>query len=274
MSYYARADAKAQWFQDNYPGSAMTPNAGVLHTTEGADWPSYAGGATAPNYTAKPNFGRKRLDWRVHFPDERSSRALRNEAGGVETNTLNVVQVELVGTCDPRTHADWTRKGIQHIYWPEAPDWALRDLAAFIVDMNERHGVKVQFASKFLAYPSSYGSSGGQRFTFAQWRNFYGWCGHQHVPENLHGDPGALDVAKLERFCNELLGLTDKPEVPVLLPNPEAKPKPPTRLENFHERYAKEGVIDLNILRRVKTRPKVLIALRALEAAVKKLPRR
>jgi LysM repeat protein len=37
--------------------------------------------------------------------------------------------------------------------------------------------------------------------TFAQWLRFRGVCGHQHVPENDHRDPGAIDINKLMRFA-------------------------------------------------------------------------
>lgn len=200
MSNYAKADTRTQWFADNYPGARITPNCGVLHTTEGTGWPDYGGGKSAPNYTARPDFANKRLLWRAHFPDEMSARALMNQAGGVETNTANAVQVELVGTCDPKRAKSWNGDGrylagTHYIYWPAAPDWAKRDVAAFLKDMNTRHRVALAGPTSWLPYPKSYGSAGGQRMTHAQWREFYGWCGHQHVPENDHGDPGALDFA-------------------------------------------------------------------------------
>jgi hypothetical protein len=31
----------------------------------------------------------------------------------------------------------------------------------------------------------------------AEWDTFTGWCGHQHIPENDHTDPGALPIARL-----------------------------------------------------------------------------
>lgn len=238
MSNYSRADDRAQWFQDDFPGASMDPNVVVLHTTEGTTWPGYGGGATAPNYTALPDFKAKRLVWRAHYPDERSARALRNTAGGVETNTLNAVQVELIGTCDPPTHKRWGRT--PHIYWPEAPEWALRDLAAFLADMHKRHGVKLE-APRFLAYPASFGDS-PVRFSFAQWRNFYGVCGHQHVPENSHGDPGALNIARVLELARGFA--KPKPAPKPVKPAKPAKPKPapkpaksgePTRIENAHK---------------------------------------
>jgi len=185
----------AYWYQDDYPGSAMEVNVVVLHTTEGRSLPGYGGGGSAPNLTAVPDFGAKRLRWYQHFDIDRSSRALVNLSGGVETNTLNVCQVELVGTCDPATHAKWA--GAQHIYWPEAPEWALAELAVFLRWMHTEHGVPLAGPSKWPAYPTSYANGGGQRMTGSQWNAFEGVCGHMHVPENQHGDPGALDFPKL-----------------------------------------------------------------------------
>lgn len=206
MSNYARANTTTAWYQDNFPGSAMKPNCGVIHTTEGTSLPGYSGGAVAPNYTAVPNFKEKRLHWYAHFPDERSSRALVNAPGGVETNTLNAVQVELVGTCDPSTHRAWARQNRPHIFWPEAPDWALIELARFLVDMHKRHGIPLDGPkdSRWHPYPDSAGP-GGQRFSFAEWSAFNGWCGHQHVPENVHGDPGHFPFSKLVSFALDLM---------------------------------------------------------------------
>jgi hypothetical protein len=175
----------------------MEVNVVVLHTTEGRSLPSYDGGALAPNLTAVPDFNHRRLDWFQHFDIDISSRALRNLAGGVETNTLNVCQVELVGTCDPATHRKWEEANYAHIYWPEAPDWALRDLAAFLRWMHEQHDVPLSGPASWPAYPSSYGTASGQRMSNAQWNDFEGVCGHMHVPENDHGDPGEIDFVRL-----------------------------------------------------------------------------
>ncbi|WP_460071062.1 hypothetical protein [Streptomyces sp. YKOK-I1] len=185
------------WYQDDFDSDLMEVNVTVLHTTEGPTLPSYNGGAVAPNLTAVPDFAAKRLRWYQHFDIDRSSRALVNLSGGVQTNTLNVVQVELVGTCDPATHKKWLAAGTAHIYWPEAPDWALRDVAAFLSWVHANHGVPLTGPESWPAYPSSYGSGGGQRMTFAEWNAFKGVCGHMHVPENVHGDPGAIDFNRL-----------------------------------------------------------------------------
>jgi hypothetical protein len=185
------------WYQTQYGGDSMESNVVCWHTTEGTSLPSYAGGAEAPNFTAKPDFAAKRLVWYQHFDFDTSSRALVNLAGGVETNTLNVCQVEIVGTSDPTTHEKWRAAGYAHLFTPELPDWAIRDLAAFAKWAHDNHGVPLTSDVTFKAYPGSYGASNGVRMSAAKWQSFTGHCGHQHVPENLHGDPGVLPMAAI-----------------------------------------------------------------------------
>lgn len=182
------------WYQGAFGGDAMETNVVCWHSTEGTSLPDYNGGSIAPNLTVVPDFDRKRAVWYQHFGIDTSSRALVNLTGGVETNTLNVCQVEIVGTCDPRTHARWTEQEIRHIYTSELPDWFADDLADFSRWIHDNHGVPLASGLPFEAYPSSYGYGNGVRMSYAQWEGFRGHCGHQHVPENLHGDPGALPI--------------------------------------------------------------------------------
>ncbi|MBQ1164036.1 hypothetical protein KBZ21_39205, partial [Streptomyces sp. A73] len=48
----------------------------------------------------------------------------------------------------------------------------------------------------FKAYPSSYGAT-TVRMSYSKWNNYRGHCGHQHLPENAHGDPGAFPMAAI-----------------------------------------------------------------------------
>jgi hypothetical protein len=194
---YPGANHTSYWFQDEYGGDAMEVNTVVWHSTEGPSITSYSGGSMAPNLTVVPDLKSKKLVWYQHFNIDTSSRALVNLTGGVQTNTLNVVQVEFVGTCDPRTHERWTREGIAHLYTPELPDWAIDGLADFCRWMHDNHGVPLTDQVTFKAYPDSYGSSNGVRMSFAKWEAYRGHCGHMHVPENLHGDPGAFPMDKI-----------------------------------------------------------------------------
>jgi hypothetical protein len=203
------------WYQSRYGGTAMESNVGVIHTTEGRTLPSYGGGASAPNFTAVPDFANKRLRWYQHFDFDVSSRALMNRSGGVDTNTANAVQIELVGTCDERHASTWDgkRAGSDYVFWPDAPDWALADLGVFVKWAHDQHDVPLRSTVTWKPYNKgqvggSYGAN-GVRLTGAQWNAYYGWLGHQHVPENDHGDPGNLDFA---RVLAHATGQTQPPE--------------------------------------------------------------
>ncbi len=194
--------SSAYWYEGVYPGDRQEVNVVVLHTTEGTSLPSYGGGASAPNFTAVPDIPNKKLKWYQHYYVDSSSRALRNLSGGVQTNTNNVCQVELVGTCDPRTHAKWSSSS--HIFWPQAPEWALKEVAKFLAWMNVNHDVPLSGPSVWRDYPDSYGDN-DSRMSFSKWNEFKGVCGHQHVPENDHGDPGSLDFKTLITFAKNIV---------------------------------------------------------------------
>ncbi|EST24400.1 hypothetical protein [Streptomyces roseochromogenus] len=174
-------------------GVQMQVNTIVWHSTETLALPDYSGGSIAPTLTAVPNWAAQRLDWWQHFPFDTSARALVHDKTQIGTNTLKCAQVEVVGTCDPATHAAWTKSGIAHLYMPDLPDWALRDLHAFARWAHDVHAVPLTSGLRWLPYPQSYGAN-GVRMDTAAWSAWRGHCGHQHVPENDHGDPGAFPI--------------------------------------------------------------------------------
>lgn len=228
VNYYPGA-SRAYDYSGRYRGTLIKPNAGVIHTTEGTSLPSYDNGSSAPNITARPNFAKKKLDFYQHYPFNRSARALVNASGGVETNTLNCIQIELVGTCDPKHKRSWdgAKAGKDYIFWPDAPDWALDSLAAFLAWQYKNNGIQLSGPKTWLAYPSSYGKTSA-RMSFSAWTNFNGWCGHAHVPENFHGDPGDLDFAKVISLAKAKAkvpggGSPGEPDKP----KPKPKPMPP-----------------------------------------------
>lgn len=153
----------------------------VVHTTEGS---TIAGAVAAmdrnrswSNWITDPDTG----ETRVLVDGEREDRSLRNLPGGVETNNRpGVWQIEIVG------HAT----DIPHM----SDRWYQR-LAATIDVICRDKGIPRRFPYPFVAYPDSYGAKAPQRLTGAQWLAVGGIVGHQHVPENLHGDPG--DISRL-----------------------------------------------------------------------------
>lgn len=134
----------------------------VWHDTETSVVPGYSTGYF-PNMTI---MGNKPYQ---HIPANRASRALRNESGGVQTNRWNAFQIEIVG---------WVNKiTFKSIY---------RDVAQWL---KEVRGCPLTCSVRWLSYDSSYGRS-RVRLSPTQWANYSGHCGHMHVPENSHGDPG------------------------------------------------------------------------------------
>lgn len=157
----------------------------VLHTTEGPHGVVDQGGdlyfgrsGTCPNATLAIVGGR----WRIchHIPNNWGSDALVHN-GPVQTNRANVVQVEIA----------WTSADIASL-----PNEAYAELAAFCRWDSSVRGTP-------LIAPYVFAPAGdAHRMTYDEWLNFSGICGHQHVPENDHTDPGALDVRKLISTAN------------------------------------------------------------------------
>jgi len=229
---YPGADRASQWFGGLYVGSLMDANNIVLHSTEGMTWPGYSGGAVAPHFTLRPDFATRTVKVRQHFAANRSARALVNLGGGVETNTLGCVQLELVGTCDYAHRDTWTvngrtyKAGVDYIYMPAAPDWFLAGIAELLrwFDVSwPKFQLKDGAPRGWGGYPSSYGAS-KYRMSFSEWQANYGIVGHQHVPENAHGDPGAFPIAKLVQLATG--AVTPTPE-PVTDPTPTPVPAGP-----------------------------------------------
>lgn len=199
-AYYPPANRTAQRFDGAYKGSSMSPNCLVLHTTEGTSWPSYSGGAVAPHLTALPDWKNEKLIWRQHFPVTMSARALVNRAGGVQTNTANCIQIELVGTSgwasSENKYADY-HLGDKWYWAKHATDWMLRDVAAFIRWCHTEWGIPYSAPYAFDDWRGNH----SHRMSNAQWRAFEGVCGHSHVPENSHTDPGAFPIAACLRLA-------------------------------------------------------------------------
>lgn len=160
----------------------------VLHTTEGiatleAFVELYARTGDYPHITADPVRRRKAQ----HLDLDRSCTALKNAPGGVETNRLHCVQVELVAMA-----ADADQLDEAALQWIGAeviaPICAAKGISPTPyaeVGMDGRDG--------FIARPD-----GPTRMTLDQWESWAGVCTHQNVPENDHWDCGRL---KLGHAC-------------------------------------------------------------------------
>lgn len=149
----------------------------VLHTTETMNVPGYGGWksptASVPHFTT---FGDQLIQ---HLPINVAARALRNVRGGVETNRRGrvTVQVEMVGYArDPKTFSPPVRSLV---------DWLVRE-----VGLDPTTHVLFDGGA-------AYGLAGTVRMSPGGWLRASGIVGHQHAPENLHYDPGKLDLSTL-----------------------------------------------------------------------------
>jgi hypothetical protein len=107
-----------------------------------------------------------------------AGRGLENHPGGVETNRLGLVhlQVEVIGRAASPFTADLSDAG-------------RRDLATLMKFARDHEIPDVWPAGSPPEYPH-----GSSPRSVATWTREGGHYGHSQVPENNHGDPGAIDV--------------------------------------------------------------------------------
>lgn len=160
-------DARSVPYSDAGALNTSVPARIVWHTTEGSSLPSYSG--SAPHFTLNPKTGQL---WQ-HIPIDRCAKALVNSAGGVETNRAHAIQVELIGFA--KDTDNWTASTYREI----------ADLARWI---ERNASVARRCGVRFV------GNGQTNHMTNAQWLAYKGHCGHQHVPENFHWDPGLFRI--------------------------------------------------------------------------------
>lgn len=190
------ADSKTQAFDSKYPGQTYkggTPK-GLLHSTETGTWPGYSNGSVAPHITVRFDISDKTIEVRQHFSIDRPSRALANQSGGVQTNNWSVFQAELIGSCD-RAFSD--KHGYPYLPDLLKEDWARDALAAVIASVSKSLDIPIQTSVSWAKYPGSYGINASQRLSDSAWNDYQGWLGHQHAPENDHGDPGDIPIESI-----------------------------------------------------------------------------
>lgn len=187
MATWLSGAKRQSWGRD---GGSFTssPDKILLHSTETGTFPGYGRGASAPHFTI--NLGNGEV--RQHSPMNRAARALRNASGGVQTNRDGVIQIEIIGTCDK----SFARKH-GYPYLPDMTDemagrlkWLLQKICAAIP------AIPLTTSVAWKSYPSSYGNS-SVRMSNSQWTRYNGILGHQHAPENTHGDPGDLPMKRI-----------------------------------------------------------------------------
>lgn len=143
----------------------------VWHSTEGTSLPGYHG--SHPHFTL--DFKRKLLY--QHIPVTSGAMALVSAAvAGVPGNQAHAIQVELVGFA----------KDSQN--WTDAHYAEIAKLARWIeAHCDVRRGCSIKFV----------GNGDTNHMSNSAWLDYAGHCGHQHVPGNLHWDPGFFHIEKV-----------------------------------------------------------------------------
>lgn len=119
-------------------------------------------------------------------PLNRSAFALQNKNGGAQTNRDSAIQVEMSGFArDQRYLTAGDRQWLaDNVVRPIQQKLPIPSRTTKFYD--EKSGV-----GTLAAYHTAI------RWGATQWDNFSGFCGHQHVPENAHWDPGALNMTDI-----------------------------------------------------------------------------
>jgi hypothetical protein len=159
------------------PGSPVdegAPAVGVLHTIEG----SLSSGMGVFHQHFAPHFTLDAHQTLQLVPLGTMAAALENHVGGVETNAIARVQIEVAGSSKT---TPWL--------WDEATTTAVADLVA-TVSKAAQIPLERPFADQMPALPWAIESF--SRRHAGTWGHVAGWYGHVEVPENSHWDPGAL----------------------------------------------------------------------------------
>jgi hypothetical protein len=184
------------------PWNAGQPHwKGILHTTEGT---SYAGARAAyldggvPHFTVSPNFRKNRGEIFQHFPLSSRATALRDEDSTLKENRAHAIQIEIVGTCDESNRGTFP----DGLYLADWPSWYLTTIGRLMRWLEEHRGIAPSSEVEWKSFAKgsaggSFGAANGVRMTNSEYVAYSGWLGHQHVPENVHGDPGDIAIAKL-----------------------------------------------------------------------------
>lgn len=167
----------------------------LIHTTEGPSYAaarsSYVKNGFAPHVTAGPHPTKERTvkAWQ-HYPLNSRATTLADKPGGIRTNRDHVIQVEIVGFADleqAARHGRWL--GVDQ--WPE---WYKAGVAKILRELMDACGIPRRCTVRWVRYPQSYGTNASQRLSTKAFDDYAGILGHQHAPENSHGDPGDISA--------------------------------------------------------------------------------
>lgn len=165
----------------------------VLHTTETNSKPSL----WIPNFKYPSHvvcsYEHNEVFQLVGFNE--AGKALYKAPGGVETNRMGAIQIEINGYADEA--GNWSQEKLK---------WLGEEVLKPICDWIDENGGG--FDCYNIPAPGAHGGSASedapQRMSYSEWTNFNGICGHRHVPDNDHYDPDQLNVPAIVDYANSV----------------------------------------------------------------------
>lgn len=162
----------------------------LLHTTEGSSYPgarsSYVKNKFAPHVTCGADSNGAFLVMQ-HLPLSSRATTLSDDSGGIRPNRDYVIQVEIIGFCDPR----WKNHELYIHNWSKT---YAEHVAYVLKVLLKARPIPKRSTVTWVEYPKSYGERASQRLAPTAFDLYAGILGHQHAPENDHGDPGNLSA--------------------------------------------------------------------------------
>lgn len=140
----------------------------VHHTTEGSSaegaFSAYRNNDTWPHFTVDSETIYQHVD------TDTAASAVLNQSGGVETNRLSAIQIEVVTFAGE----------------PTKPQATLRNVARLCRWLEAEHGIPAVWPSGAPRYGTS--DPGGHNRSSSNWTSLSGHYAHSQVPENSHWD--------------------------------------------------------------------------------------
>jgi hypothetical protein len=142
----------------------------VHHTTEGST--AQSAFDAYKEKKSDPHFTVDHATIYQHVDTNLAARALKNADGGVETNRLSAIQIEVVG--------------FAHLAKLPA---TLKNVAKLCRWLEQTHNIQRVWPNGYPKPAQNGNDPGGHNRNAANWSSKGGHYGHCHVPENDHWDP-------------------------------------------------------------------------------------
>ncbi len=163
----------------------------VFHTIEGEPSPDGFRRLAAEHTNSPHLWAMPRANLLLQtIPLNRSAYALARP-GSVQTNRLHAVQVEV-----------WGFAAKMGALPQQAIEWLAERLLAPVARLVPINLDRVHPTGGV----SCYGRTSHCRMTAEAWQSFDGVCGHQHVPDNEHWDPGEMPLRAIAERARQLVG--------------------------------------------------------------------